>query len=80
MQPRLRFGAAFYELTAESAAGSTGDAFVRTERGVWSVRKPRFARSGARRALTVWYSERTQEVLKRLSGALEGYPRELEGY
>jgi hypothetical protein len=48
MQPRLWFGAAFYELTAESAAGSTGDAFVRTERGVWSVRKPRFARSGAR--------------------------------
>ena len=48
MQPRLWFGAAFYELTAESAAGSTGDTFVRTERGVWSVRKPRFARSGAR--------------------------------
>ncbi len=53
MQPRLRFGVAFYELTAESAAGSTGDTFVRTERGVWSVRKPRAKRSGARRVLTM---------------------------
>ena len=52
LQPRLRFGVAFYELTAESAAGSTGDTFVRTERGVWSVRKPR-AWSGARTVLTM---------------------------
>ncbi len=83
MQPRLRFGVAFYELTAESAAGSTGDTFVRTERGVWSVRKPR-ARSGAGRVLPIWYSERTQEVLKRLSSALKrtrGIPKgNWEGY